>query len=89
MSAKHTPGPWSVDADGSVQVVAASGATVAEVYGTDAGERWANATLIAAAPDLLEACRGALAYLRARGEYDTSEQQAPLIAAIRAAEGEP
>lgn len=56
MSAKHTPGPWRVH---NLRVEpppdpqrANGGWTVAQVYGPDAE---ANARLIAAAPELLEA----------------------------------
>lgn len=69
---KYTPGPWSVfcpDAEfpgieshkTSISVVifgyAGEGAGV---HGKSRGERKANARLIAAAPDLLDACKDAL-----------------------------
>jgi hypothetical protein len=62
----HTPGPWewSEDARELPEIFAPSGDALAEVYkapGSD-GAR-ANARLIAAAPDLLEACEGMLAIL--------------------------
>lgn len=67
----HTPGPWDEGnphevTDGMIRVYGPSDegpALVAEVYiqpGFDA-QAEANATLIAAAPDLLEAIRGLLA----------------------------
>ena len=54
MSTKHTPGPWHI-ADGSKLMVHAGDVWVASTMGVrgDTGE--ANARLIAAAPDLLEA----------------------------------
>lgn len=60
---KHTPGPWSVDADGNVVtrlnvgdddgIIALANRHVAFV---DSDTCRANAALIAAAPDLLAAC---------------------------------
>ncbi len=53
---KHTPGPWSVWSDpeqkDQCQYIDAKGMAVAHVFGIN---REANARLIAAAPDLLEA----------------------------------
>ena len=60
----HTPGPWVIDDDGEVTLITVPGGDsgvdndVAEVYGgngNDPQEQQANARLIAAAPDLLEA----------------------------------
>lgn len=56
MSAKHTPGPWDALSFG----VFAQDVLVASVYGDDPDCRpddrmWANARLIAAAPELLDA----------------------------------
>lgn len=53
MNTKHTPAPWSyknncVIGDNATEVVA-------QVFGFDTKEKKANAKLIAAAPDLLEA----------------------------------
>jgi hypothetical protein len=69
---KHTPGPWVVvTEDGSIgSVAAADGSAVAQaqIRGTlkkpNNEERRANAHLIAAAPELLKACKAALPYLR-------------------------
>lgn len=62
----HTPKPWI--ASRSYSVHTAAGGTIADVYApTPAGfteyhrERQANRDLIAAAPDLLEACTAGLA----------------------------
>ena len=57
---KHTPGPW----EGSNEIKSHNGTIVCEVFATDndAGKRYGkaesdyNARLIAAAPELLEAC---------------------------------
>lgn len=53
MSAKHTPGPWIVESDGSMLEVWEEETlyTVARVFRHEQ-----NARLIAAAPELLEAC---------------------------------
>lgn len=75
---QHTPGPWLVDAehaglfeqDQARFWINASGTHVAYVDGPRNDERTANARLIAAAPDLLEAlqaCDEAMAYM---SEYD-------------------
>lgn len=53
----HTPGPWRVDPTTQYQEVAHGYSTVAEAAMTYGLQRAiANAHLIAAAPDLLEAC---------------------------------
>lgn len=68
---KHTPGPWKQshrkqpNGDYITQVYCAGGETIANVawYPVELGDgitgtsRGANARLIAAAPDLLEACK--------------------------------
>lgn len=69
--AKHTPGPWHVDGDASAepyQVIVRhdqTGARIAIAVDSHhpllARDGQANARLIAAAPDLLQACRVALA----------------------------
>ena len=68
MSTQHTPGPWRVDpdhcrdvqtSDGAIEICLAEGG---KPYGINLfsvppiEEAHANARLIAAAPDLLEAC---------------------------------
>ena len=63
---KHTPGPWSFYDDSNngktnrVEIVAI-GKTVARIYHSVPAEDLPNARLIAAAPDLLEACKALLA----------------------------
>lgn len=60
---KHTPGPWFLSR--TMEQVESAGPSIARViYGTrheSLAEFAANARLIAAAPDLLAACRLALA----------------------------
>ena len=68
MASRATPGPWVVDTDGDGKPHAVITSThdadgldddVCEVYGGNAdddGVREANARLIAAAPDLADAC---------------------------------
>jgi len=101
---RHTPGPWSVkDSD---TVVGPAGNVVAECCGYSVkattpeqqsqGGREANARLIAAAPELLTACKAAnllIEYLRARlrgddmGRLDVEYHAAKIPAAILKAEG--
>ncbi len=62
---KHTPGPWkfsaeSIDPEWSV-VTTAGGSVIANV--NDRHDQPANASLIAAAPDMLEALKEALSHL--------------------------
>ena len=54
----HTPGPWRAAGD-HVFSVRGRLTVTRTVYGTE-GERLANARLIAAAPELVEALRGML-----------------------------
>lgn len=62
---KHTPGPWKFYDDSNdgktnrIEIVAI-GKTVARIYHSVPAEDLPNARLIAAAPDLLEACKAAL-----------------------------
>lgn len=80
--AQHTPGPWKITA-ASFTIKAAAVGTV--VYGNpDNPNRLADARLIAAAPDLLEALKGVLRVAdRATTEFDAAR------AAIAKAEGKP
>jgi hypothetical protein len=69
---KHTPGPWEVDEDDrpgmsyNRQIIAKAnnpagyGTVCFMAHGWDGGQDKANARLIAAAPELLEALRGLL-----------------------------
>lgn len=77
----HTPGPWSF---WDTLVDGAGGAPVCAVHGKD---RTANARLITAAPDLLEACELLLIYL---GDWNDMEDETCVTArrAIAKARGQ-
>ena len=90
MSAQHTPGPWRssgsltiyIEArlgDGWIQEVCSVGPTEADKgYGE---QQQANARLIAAAPDLLEALQAVLANsLDSKGLADAHKQARAAIA---------
>lgn len=85
----HTPGPWDTRDDdkritvGVGLVDGPNGYDVAEVYNDDCDrdEAWANAHLIAAAPELYEA----LIAVRRRGLPDRYTSDAELIAQVDAA----
>ncbi len=96
---KHTPGPWVVGEPnkgpvaGTVPVHTAdymesyrTGQLVCSVYGTAAFSD-ANARLIAAAPDLLDALQGIQAAWD-EGRLLTSDEAANMRAAIAKATGE-
>lgn len=90
MSSKHSPGPWSFQDHGSLILDARSGSSqtlVAKVeVNTYRDEGRYNAHLIAAAPDLLEACQTLAEWLRREaagsdgqpwaGKRDTPEGEA-------------
>lgn len=91
METKHTPGPWKVSSYGTphLKVFANDGAHVASVnYGdVDMNTQAANARLIAAAPELLEALS---AMVHAYTSTDGNAQCAALAkaeAAFRKAQG--
>ena len=74
---KHTPGPWIVGPM-SDYIAAKDGSLIAEIptdyspiTGEHTGAMVANARLIAAAPELLSACREALRSLDALSESAT------------------
>lgn len=85
---KHTPGPWVVwysDWPGVVGVECASGETIADCsHSNDPDLSEANARLIAAAPELLEALRGFV-----ECDEPSCEHYAAASAAIAKAEGRP
>ena len=72
---EHTPGPWKLNTDGDTGmndsgcILDSIGhVIVTDIYGTfkngrTTGEAEANARLIAAAPDLLAACRDAIDFI--------------------------
>ena len=92
----HTPGPWAYDADSCEVFGTTEGRScgwVAKVVGGDSNdcrlpydERVANARLIAAAPDLLAACKALAHDIRAMqftdGEYRLSLDSARSILAL-------
>lgn len=93
MSIKHTPGPWTTK---ELQVYAedGNGSTLAHVYDPsrdhDHSEAEANALLIAAAPDLLEALRFLLSKVDDLSGYwkeDTDHAVRDAQEAIAKAEG--
>lgn len=54
---KYTPGPWKAvkTAHGPIDIVIPDGRDIVTVYGGGAGSKEANAALMAAAPELIEA----------------------------------
>ncbi len=90
MTTKHTPSPWLIDkADNKIIVV--GGTVTVCVVGYDlSGENnivQADARLIAAAPELLEACKRALVTIEAM-DPKVNEDRYELSAAIAKAEGQ-
>jgi hypothetical protein len=86
----HTPGDWESIAFGDGCVInGPDGLRVAMTYGRDGeGEERANADLIAAAPDLLEACKEAEECIRTGGHFaDSNRTMEMLRAAIARATG--
>jgi hypothetical protein len=82
---KHTPGPWEAkrETDYVPAQVWAEGRQIAEVYGESREVRAANARLIAAAPELLNALRDIIAEFWAEYEYpDRAPEQSPTVKEI-------
>lgn len=89
MSAKHTPGPWAIRYDYVVQAQSFDGGRlvpVAQPYGvnSDGTDLFANARLIAAAPDLLEALSKFVEFAEQYGEVVFSGGGMPVIDAMNA-----
>jgi len=85
--ATHTPGPWGAQHRGYKSAVQPSvSGQYFEVVGAD---HEANALLIAAAPDLLEAASLAVAAYREGDDDDMDAAIAALNAAITKAKGQP
>jgi hypothetical protein len=63
-AAKHTPGPWAMDDNCPLVIVDKDGSSIGEMSAGDPfipdDQQLANARLVCAAPDLLEACEAAL-----------------------------
>tara|TARA_R110002110_G_scaffold336074_2_gene546613 strand:- start:4715 stop:4987 length:273 start_codon:yes stop_codon:yes gene_type:complete len=86
---KHTPGPWAVDRTGT-RVVDPSEPkeyVLAECHENKVATIMANARLISAAPELLEACKSALALIDISTDYKGMSTSTQLAKAIAAAEG--
>lgn len=82
---KHTPGPWSAEHwAGKWYVVDHIDISVASI----SRDSEANANLIAAAPDLLEALEGLLVTAENFGVGSSSDSHAAAIQAIARAKGE-
>jgi len=66
---KHTPGPWALSS-GASHVIAACGGGICKLDSIHGAyqDQAANARLIAAAPDLLEACKVFEEWLRREDE---------------------
>lgn len=95
---KHTPGPWHYSKDASMHdtalVYAQDGWLVADagrIHKRTPEEIEANATLLAAAWDLLAACKGAVAALSQNKTFpaDIDAAKGYLADAIAKAEGDP
>ena len=89
MTAKHTPGPWSVQ-DGDRVFGYSTGKPYSHCLHEGIGyktEREANARLIAAAPELLAALENAANVLAgiATGDLKTIGKDSPALAQARAA----
>ena len=85
----HTPGPWTIESDGTT--VSMGGQCVIVGPAPDSApivEQRANAALIAAAPDLLAAATALLTYLDDQpSEYAQDRLTCGLRVAIARAEG--
>lgn len=83
MNPKHAPGPWRLDKD-NLNVYA--NGLLATVFGhIHTGEKLANASLIAAAPEMLEALELAFAEMNNGVDYAQSGEPTPAQIAIRSA----
>lgn len=89
MSTKHTPGPWQTDAGGEVHKDGRTIFAWPELSGAENEEIHANMTLGAAAPDLLAALKGLLAYVEdGYGDHDSAEGKEARDAITKAEGGE-
>ena len=82
MNSTHTPGPWKVDrAPNGVTYIDAIGRRGEIPICTVTSHEQDDARLIAAAPDLLEACRGMLRHLEREGlQFDAMDDARAAIA---------
>jgi hypothetical protein len=81
---KHTPGPWEIDSILGDTVIA-NGENVIAFLPLATQNREANVRLIAAAPELLDACKAVLSALESHQAYD-KDMRPVLRAAIRKTE---
>ena len=91
-AARHTPGPWTYPGGTGNFVGGPDRLRIADLGGLERSpeERQANARLIAAAPDLLAACKSVLdsvPFASYRGDGELEECEARLRFAILKAEG--
>ena len=86
MTSKHTPGPWRVERQnpspttGEYMVAGATAGYLAEVRDCGGGNVLANATLIAAAPELLQALEACINYGSMTGDDWVIEKARAAIA---------
>lgn len=84
---KHTPGPWKVvrcnpsPTSGEVMISGSNPGYLAEVRDCRSGDVDANAHLIAAAPELLDALQGLVRELSDSDDEGLIENAEPMIAA--------
>jgi hypothetical protein len=81
---KYTPGPWHIEGPQVVQTADDGGINSVAIVNVRAAEWRANARVIAAAPDLLEACKMVLAH-RSGTEYTWPQVRDALVAALKKA----
>lgn len=83
---QHTPGPWMGHSKNG-RIVMAGDTKVATAERTvNPPEAFTNAKLIAAAPELLEACKAVLQYLEQYADPGSNVLWGTVTAAIRKAE---
>lgn len=86
----HTPGPWLIEDSNGFTIAARhtkGRVNIPVAYPAYTSEREANARLIAAAPDLLEACKDLNGYLNAvANQLPVSELSAVLEKVKRSAD---
>jgi hypothetical protein len=80
---QHTPAPWQVSPYGNITSKSLTVAKVEQMPGNYESEKQANARLISAAPDMLEALQSCLDYLLLDSMME--EDAAPEIEKIRKA----
>lgn len=92
MKSKHTQGPWEAciySGPFDQPLILSSDGAIGRLHGMEDRQHEANAKLIAAAPDLLEACLTAKALFQAQGINENSRiggaQYKQLLEAIRKA----